>query len=180
MHKHFKTLADLLTGTRVALAAAIAWQGLARGAQALPTVVVMVVASWITDLLDGPLARRSGVECQTWVGSHDPEADLSTSLGLSTFLAAAGMLRPWVAVALALATILVWVRCSYALAWPLYALPYALLIRATLAALPTLGWALILYLSGLALARRRRVMEEYLPLFSQAVDHILQRGAHRS
>lgn len=178
--KHMKTLADILTGLRVILGVGIAWLGLVHRLAAFPVAGIMVLASWLTDLLDGPLARRSGVARQTWIGSHDAEADLSTSLGLSIFLAGAGVLNPWVCLGLMVAIVFIWVRFSYPLAWPLYAIPYALYIRAALRLFPVVGWSIVFYLAILLMARWKRLKGEYLPKLGASIADLIGRDTPSS
>ena len=50
------------------------------------------------DALDGPIARRSRVKYQTWIGEHDLEVDMTVSVGLLAYLLLAGYVGVWVAV----------------------------------------------------------------------------------
>ena len=167
--RHTKAIADILTQARVALSVYIACLGIWRGREALPHTVVAVITSWITDLLDGPLARRDPDRRQTWVGEHDAEADLATSVGLSVYLVFSGYVAAWLGIGLLLLTLGLWVTHSYQLAWPFYALPYAMLTMIAFRTIPLLGWALLLYLMGVLLLRWRRLKDQYLPEFFDAL-----------
>lgn len=169
MTKHTKPIADALTQARVLLSVAIAGLGLWRGREALPQVVVAVIVSWITDLLDGPLARRDSGRQQTWIGKHDAEADLSTSVGLALYLVFSRYVAAWIGLGVLLVTLLLWFLHSRALGWPFYAFPYAVLVSTTFRLAPLLGWALVIYLGSALLVSRQRLTSEYLPEFFDAV-----------
>jgi len=85
-----KPLADLITYSRAALAGFLLWLGLAQRAEALPLVCWLMIADWMGDFLDGPIARRGRVQAHTWIGDHDLEVDVAVSFGLLLYLLAAG------------------------------------------------------------------------------------------
>jgi hypothetical protein len=85
-----KPLADLITFTRAALSGVLIWLGISRGAEALPLVCWLMIADWMGDALDGPIARRSRVLVHTWIGDHDLEVDITVSFALLIYLLAAG------------------------------------------------------------------------------------------
>lgn len=172
MLKHTKPLADTLTVTRVILGLGIAGLGWAQGKSALPTVVCAVIVSWLTDLLDGPLARRDEAWRATWVGEHDAEADLAISLGIAAYLVLSGYLAALIGEGLVLTILLLWCLHSHQLAWPFYALPYVLLLRAALREAPVLGWLIVAYLGMTLLLRWRRLIGEFLPQFFEAVGSL--------
>lgn len=169
MLKRTKPLADILTQARAFLAVCIVWLGISRRRDALPQVVIAVIISWLTDLLDGPLARRDTESRQTWVGEHDAEADLATSVGLALYLVLSDYVAAWLGIGIPLMTLGLWVAHSYQLAWPLYALPYATLMLVAFRATPLLGWALLVYLGVVLAIRRERLKNQYLPEFFDAV-----------
>jgi len=165
-------LADLLTGLRALVGASIVWLGYVREREALPVVTWAVILSWLSDLLDGPLARRDREHAQTWVGSHDAEADLATSVGLCLYLVLCRYVAAWLGVGLTVVTVITWVRHSPQLAWPLYAMPYAALILVVLREAPLLGRVAIVYLLLTLAVRWRRMKEQYLPDFLGAVREV--------
>jgi phosphatidylglycerophosphate synthase len=99
-----KQVADLITLSRALLVFVFAWIGLTEGAEALPLVALLLVYSWTSDLLDGPIARRSRVSYHTWLGDHDLEVDMSVSVGVLVYLLAAG----YVSLTIGLVYIAVW------------------------------------------------------------------------
>lgn len=167
--ERIRLLADLLTISRVLLAFLLAVIGLTRGADGLPLAVTVLLISWFTDLVDGPLARLAPPSPPSWIGRHDAEADLSTSLGVAAYLAFSGYMPRWLAVALVVLMLGVWFLHSYQLAWPLYAIPYAVLAVVAFGAAPVWGRILVGYLFGTLVLRYRRLRSEFLPAFFHAV-----------
>jgi cardiolipin synthase len=161
-----------------ALAIYLAWLGIAIGQPALPAVVVITVATWITDVFDGYLARRSAARAHTWVGDHDAEADLSVSLGVLFYLALSGYLPRFVLL-LGLLIVAVWTLASYQLAWPLYAIPYVALIWVAMAAAPIHAWLAIGYLGLVTIVTWPRLPQQFLPQFFEAVGRLLAPAGSR-
>lgn len=183
--RHGRLLADVLTLSRVLLAVLLALVGWLRGPAGLPMALTVLLLSWLTDLLDGPLARRDANPQPTWIGRHDAEADLSTALGVAAYLALSGYIHPGLGVALVAATLGVWFLHSHQLAWPLYAIPYAILAWVAFDEAPAFGWVVMGYLAGTLAVGWRRLRAEYLPEFFRAVAGLrgwLERrapGAHK-
>lgn len=92
-----KQVADFLTSCRVALAIVLAWLGVSQGSAGLSLAVYLMLFSWTTDSLDGPIARRSRRGDQSWIGSHDLEVDMAVSLGLLIYLVISGLIEPAIA-----------------------------------------------------------------------------------
>jgi phosphatidylglycerophosphate synthase len=89
-----KQVADLLTGFRVVLAFALPFIGLTYGADALSLAIWILFFSWVTDVLDGPLARRSSRQYHTWIGDNDLGVDMTVSLGLLIYMILSGFVTP--------------------------------------------------------------------------------------
>ena len=179
MLKRTRLIGDLLTQARALLAIWIVGLGIGGGRKALPQVALIVLVSWITDLIDGPLARRDPDERETWVGRHDAEADLATSVGLCVHLTLAGYVAPWVGLAIVLLTVGLWVAHSPQLSWPFYALPYAILTAIGIQARAVWGWALLLYLVFVLGIRWHRLKTQYLPEFFSTVKNVSLRRSRR-
>lgn len=73
------------------------------GTAALSATAVVVSLGWLTDLLDGRLARRSGTKGR--LAEWDLRADTALGIGLLAGLAIAGLVDVWLPVAAAL---LIW------------------------------------------------------------------------
>jgi len=169
MFRHTKPLADLLTLSRALLALCIAGLGLVEGRETVSAAMMGVIVSWLTDLLDGPLARHDPDPETTWIGEHDAEADLSTSLGVTAYLVLSGHLPGWLGGLLVLVILGLWVLHSHQLAWPFYAAPYVLLVFVAFQETPLFGWLAVLYLLITLALRWSRLWGEFLPQFFQAV-----------
>ena len=105
-----KQVADILTLIRASLVVPFVWLGLAQGIRGLPAAIWLLLFSWISDALDGPVARRSRVQYQTWVGDHDLEADMLVSVGLLIYMLAVGFLNLWIGGVYAFIWALVFIR----------------------------------------------------------------------
>ncbi len=142
----WKFLADALTVSRLLLALALLWLGESGGAGSLPSAISILVLAWVTDLLDGPLARREPSPRQTWIGDHDLAVDVSVAAGVLGYLTLAGYVSPLSALTyVAVAGSLLAYYHSPALAMAAQALPYAgmLLVgvlQAPLYGALALGW----------------------------------------
>lgn len=99
-----KKAADGLTSIRLALSIILPVWGIYQGPRGLNGAAALVLVAWTSDVFDGPLARKSGVTEQTWVGRHDLVIDMLLALGLLCFMCCAGLIPPLVA----LMYVLVW------------------------------------------------------------------------
>ena len=87
-----KQVADLLTFSRLPLAMTMIYIGITLGPEGLQLVAWLLMLSWMTDVLDGSIARRGRVEVHTWIGDRDLEFDVIQSCGVLLYLLAAGFL----------------------------------------------------------------------------------------
>ena len=160
-------LADLLTLFRAMMALALMWVGI----MGLPMTVAvqLLILGWLSDLLDGPLARHLGKPDPGWLGEHDGLFDLSLSVGGALYLIFSGRVPTvagWVFLGVLLA---VWFLHSPELAWPLYATPYFVLYLHAQREVPWMGYALLAYVAFTFLVRRERLFRQYLPAFFRTV-----------
>ena len=86
-----KQLADLITWFRALMAPLLIILGLSAGRDALPIATWLLIANWTLDSLDGPLARRTDLSRQSWVGDHDLEIDVLFSAGLLGYMTASAL-----------------------------------------------------------------------------------------
>ena len=89
-----KRLADLLTLSRFFLSLAIMALGVWWGGGTLPIVVMIALLAWMTDTLDGPLARRARPRRTTWIGEQDFPVDVFMVMALLSYLTAINVV-PW-------------------------------------------------------------------------------------
>ena len=175
--QHTRPLADLLTVSRVIMGFGLAGLGMILGPDALPLAVLTVLLCWFTDFVDGPLARHDPNNQITWVGSHDAEADLTTSVGVTAYLVFSDYLSGWVGSAIVLALLGTWVLHSHQLAWPIYALPFVIFGSVAFHEAAFFGWLSIGYLLIVLAVRWPRLRQEFLPEFFQAVGSFLGKGS---
>ena len=97
-----KQLADFLTLSRALIIIPFIWIGLIHKEQGLLVATWLLFYSWVSDVLDGPIARRSGGKNQTWIGDHDLEADILVSVGVLAFTMLAGFIPLWLGAVYAL------------------------------------------------------------------------------
>jgi cardiolipin synthase len=168
-----KTLADLLTAARFCLAGGIIWLGVKGGAQALPAVVVALVLAWITDVLDGPLARSDPSGRRTWIGDRDLETDMSVGLAVLIYLALAGYLTPKAAVGYVMVcAVLLWHFRSMHLGWAVQAPPYAVMIYTAVRDAPTYGLMLVGYVVLVVVATWPRFPKVVVPQFLEGMRNL--------
>jgi cardiolipin synthase len=161
-----KTLADVLTTVRFCLAGVILWLGVRGSAEALPAAVVVLILAWLTDMLDGPLARRDPSGRRTWIGDRDLETDISVSLAVLIYLALAGYLRPKAAIGYAIVcAVLLWHFRSPHLAWIIQAPPYAGVLYVALRYAPRYGLAAVGYVLLVVVATWPRFPQAVVPQF---------------
>jgi phosphatidylglycerophosphate synthase len=168
-----KWLADLLTCTRILLAVYLAWLGIVVGKAALSSAMATVIVTWLTDLFDGPLARRDVIGRRTWVGDHDAEADLSVALGIICYLTFSGAVQPVVGWGLGLVMVALWVFVSHQIAWPVYAVPYVIIIWLAFDEALFYAWVAIGYLLLVLAVTWRRFRGQYLREFFEAVTSLI-------
>lgn len=89
--------ADLLTAARLGMAVALP---VVLGTGRMTVAAVVVSSAWVTDVLDGRLARTSAGESR--LGRWDLTADTAVGAGVVVGLASAGRLPVWYAVSVLL------------------------------------------------------------------------------
>ena len=80
---------DLLTASRALIALAILGL-IPAGPEALPSVTLLLLLGWTTDMMDGRLARRLEKH-QTWIGDHEFHFDMLMVLASAIYLVMAGL-----------------------------------------------------------------------------------------
>jgi hypothetical protein len=156
-----RLVADSLIVLRVLLSLSMIWLGL-RGKAALSAVALVTTLAWLTDLIDGPFARRSpDHKPKSWLGRHDSIADLSVALGVTAYLTLSGYMATWLGLGLILAAIALRSAHSYNLPWLVIPIPYATLLVLALRFEPFWGYLMAGYLLFLLLFGHRRIREQY-------------------
>lgn len=170
-----KQLADLLTGSRVVLALSFVWLAQDHASELLPLAAFLLLASWITDLLDGALARRSG-GLTSWVGDHDLEIDVLVSLGVLSYLVGTGHLEP----AFAVVYLLLWGVIFWRWGWRrdpamLFQAPiYLWFIIVAMQEAPEAGRWLIGYAVAVVIVTWPRFPREVVPNFLSGMSKLMR------
>ena len=171
-----KTVADTLTGARFLMGLYLMWLGLRGGPEAMTIAVLMLLAAWISDVLDGPLARHDPRGIRTWIGDHDLEADVTVALGVWVYLTLAGFISPWLAVAyVAAGAAALWHFGSPHLAWGLQALPYGVMIWTAWRVVPPYGVLLVVWIGLVVIATWPRFPRQTVPEFLNGMRRLWRR-----
>lgn len=86
-------LADILTASRLVIAGALVLLGLLAGREAFPTAVILLIAGWTTDSLDGMAARAAPPTREvSWWGEHDYPIDVLMVFCAGVYLTLAGFI----------------------------------------------------------------------------------------
>ncbi len=162
-----KQVADLLTILRVFLAGVLVWLGFTQREVGLPLAAWLLIASWTSDSLDGPLARRSRVRYRTWVGDHDLQIDMLVAAGLLVYMAASGIVNQRVAALYLLIWILYFIRVGVprSLGMLSQAPIYGWFIWTTLHQAPATGWWLVGWILAMLVITWPKFPKEMVPGF---------------
>ncbi len=165
-----KTVADTLTAARALLAVWILWLSISGGRGAVGAVSMTLVLAWITDLLDGPIARSAPQRTHTWIGDHDLEVDLMVATSVWLYLAVSGYIQIAAAAAYAVAVALaLWHFRSRHLAWGVQAPSYGCTILEALRYAPAYGVAMIAWIVGVVVVTWPRFPKETVPEFIEGM-----------
>jgi cardiolipin synthase (CMP-forming) len=162
-----KQVADLITFSRALLIIVLPWLGLTRGADGLPAAVLMMFYSWISDMLDGPIARRSSRSYHTWLGDHDLEIDMAVASGLLVYMLIAGYVPLVVGALYLLIWVIVFLYFSVLRSLGmLYQAPiYGWFIWTALKFIPNYGISIIIWIVLVVIITWPRFPKEIVPGF---------------
>jgi hypothetical protein len=141
-----KRVADFLTVLRAFLGFSLVWIGVMEGAQGLSKAVMIMIADWTGDTIDGKIARRSKEYVHTWIGDHDLEVDMAVSCGLLVYMVTAGFVNIYVASGYVLFwTIIMWRWRNFKVFGMLSQAPiYGWFVWVAITRLPNVGiWILV-------------------------------------
>ncbi|MEA3345295.1 MAG: CDP-alcohol phosphatidyltransferase family protein [Chloroflexota bacterium] len=114
-------LADVLTALRSVFVLTIIYTALQGPDEGFPLAAPLTILAWITDVLDGPLARRA--RRPTRLGRCDIVADIGLTLALATCLIAWGYCPScpswvdWCSPAWVRGNFMSWHRCNWRWGW---------------------------------------------------------------
>lgn len=171
-----KILADAFTIVRFSLGIVIVLLGLHPNQPTAGLAISALLAAWVSDILDGPLARRSRSGTMTWVGEHDLLADVTVAAGAWLYLGFVG----WIDLPLTLAYLLLaafaWLKTgSQHVGWGIQAIPYAAMIAYALQKTPPYGWVLVLYVGAIVLFTWPRFPQK-ARAFIDGITRLIQEG----
>ena len=169
--------ADWLTGSRLILAVVI---GVLAAERALDAAALALGLAWVTDSLDGRLARRTPVP--TKLGDYDMAVDTFVGAMLVAGVGIGGSIPAWISIAALLLFGLGYLALRQpALSMALQGVGYgALLWRLWTARQPTL-WVLVAVIAAIAAIDARKFVRVVLPeFFRGSVDSLRLRRADRS
>lgn len=171
-----RRIADGLTWFRAALALVILLVGITQGYDGLELGLTLLVIAWVTDGLDGALARSSGEAGTSWIGAHDPLVDILLNIAVWVLLTTAGLVHPIVAgVYLGVWGIVFWRHRGYRPSEPAIfgGIISAWTIIQALRHVPRVGWALILWLVVDIAAGWYRIWYVRFPQFCDNLNALL-------
>lgn len=172
-----KQVADLVTLTRSLLVPLLPWMGLTQGDKALPWIVVLMIANWTADSIDGPIARRSRPYYHTWIGDHDLEIDMSISIGLLFYLMLSGYVKPLVGITYLLFCGLYFLLKGVprVLAMLFQAPIYVWLTYVAIRDAPASGWWIIGWVLTAIVITWPKFPREIVPEFLHDIGRVIQR-----
>lgn len=139
---HAKTLADLLTASRFFCGLYLIWLGLQKNS--LEAAMLTLWLAWVTDLIDGAIARRDARQAHTFMSDHDLTADMTLSFGCWVYLALQGVISPEVALGyIALVALSLWYFKALHLRWAVQVPPYFGMLLVAVTQVPYYGALLI-------------------------------------
>jgi hypothetical protein len=87
---YLKSIADFLTTIRFFIGTIFIYLGFYVGKKAFPFTIFLTILGWLSDVLDGALARASKVKYKTFIGEHDFHVDFIFSFSLLIYLVLSG------------------------------------------------------------------------------------------
>lgn len=169
-----KQIADFLTLFRGVLAVALVWVGVSQGAEGLPLAVTLLLLSWTSDSLDGPLARHSHRHSSTWIGLRDLEFDMAVSGGLLLYMVLANLVTLPVAGGYTLVWILIFWRWGVArsLGMLVQAPIYGWFISVAIRDARTSGQWLVVWVLGAVIISWPRFPKMIVPEFLRGIRSV--------
>lgn len=114
-----RLIADALTFIRLCLALLIILTGIIRGYEGLSLALLLLLLSWMTDALDGQLARRDTESKGSRIGDNDLIVDVLLGFAMMVFFTLSGIIPFWIMVFCLIYLIMITFVLS---GWTLYAI----------------------------------------------------------
>jgi phosphatidylglycerophosphate synthase len=162
-----KQIADTLTYVRLIIALLIVLVGISQGRHGLSTALLLLLAGWATDTLDGQLARKDLNSRKTWIGEHDIIVDVMLALSMMIYFSLSGFTPLWLTMFCALYLLAV----TFILrGWTLYAmfigLSYGTTLLVSFLYAQSLFYILALYIVIMLVTTWNHCWENILTFFS--------------
>jgi len=174
-----KLVADFITASRGMLGFVMIWLGLTQRADALPTVVTIMLLDWTGDFVDGSIAKRSRHPRRTLIGDSDIYVDLFVSIGLGIYLIEAGFVEPALGLWYTLGWMLVFWRLGLEknLLMLAQAPIYLWFIVTSVQVIPESGNWLVIWVLIATAINWKRFSQDIVPKFISGIASML-RGHH--
>lgn len=173
-----KQVADIITSSRLLLTPGFAWLGISLGKEGLPIAAGMMLYSWLSDSIDGPIARRSRRYYHTWLGDHDLEVDMAVSIGLWFYMILSGYIGLLIGALYLILWILLFIYLGFhrSLGMLLQAPIYAWFLYLTLVETTIFGILILAYLIAILMITWPRFPQEIVPGFLAGFRSIKKEG----
>jgi phosphatidylglycerophosphate synthase len=170
-----KQVADLVTLLRAFIGLGLVWLGLTEGAQGLHKAVLLMIAAWTGDTLDGKIARRDKGYYHTWIGDHDLEIDMAVSAGLLVYMIISGFVTLWIAgVYVLFCALILWRWRNFNVLGMLSQAPvYGYFIWIALTRLPNVGIWIIVWIVVAIIITWPQFPEQVVPGFLNGMREFL-------
>jgi phosphatidylglycerophosphate synthase len=137
----------------------------------------LVSVAWVTDVLDGRLARAVGEE--GWMGRWDLTADTAVGAGLLVGLAGSGEIPAWFAIAVLAILGTLFLLGNFAASMLLQVAAYSSLIILLWSRRPSLWWLPMVAAVMIGIIDWRRLLQVNIPGFLHAFRQSAGRGEWR-
>ena len=131
----------------------------------------MFLIAWVTDTIDGTLARKDHRGSHTWIGDNDLTADVLLALSTIIYFTVSGIISLWISIFyFAFILLVTFVFTSQTLFVTFIALAYALYLLVSYFSAPRLWWIFILWIVTALLITWNRFWENVRVLLSGLKD----------
>lgn len=170
-----KTIANTLTIFRFLIGFIIVFISNFQKKLGLKSVIFWLITAWITDILDGFLARTSKAP-EDWIGKHDLYADMTVSASVLYYLTLSDFISLNFAITfLIISILLLWRFKSKAIADGVQAVPYGLIIYTSFKHQPIYGYLIVTYLLLIIVITWPRFPKEKVPEFINGIKELFKR-----
>jgi cardiolipin synthase len=185
MEMTMNTIADSLTLVRGILVINILYEGIFKGVDSLPQIILLTIACWLTDVLDGMLARKS--TRPTRLGELDLVMDLGLALSLAVCLAVWDIVPAVIVIAAILVVVVSELIFHFtALRKLAMGITYAGLLFASWQTRPAWIWVVLGGLAFLLFIAPKRFMEQAVQFLGEVRSrrtredtHVKENGSHQ-